>query len=1013
MTDNPYKVLLRVLTLSFLAWVGCESKMQDSNQPATARSVGDSDKEIPPIDAARQAFLRQDLSTAQEQIRQALIASPQDVESLQLAAEIANAKGDHQAAIGWMIEVARQGDFADASLLQQCVMQLLTNGMLFETIELLEEVVQKQPKESEIRRNLLQFLINAEQHDRAQFHGRVLIQQRAFDKTMLFLMATYEQRDLPPNTLNELFLLNPSDNKLQIAKLRVLFDNGQWDQFKILADQILASSPNFVPAQLLLGQYYVQTDQFERLGDWRRSVSPAAEQHWQYWAVLGDWAMNANNYPQAARAYFEASRRDPAIASVATKLAQSLQLCTGPDFDDAKLSTASQAASERGELLARFLQEKERYRKLQRRSNAAIAQMARTLEKLGRLWEAEAWTAVGLVEPDEAIDELNRVRKRIIDKLRNDTPWQLEEAHPFLSLDLTFLPLPLDGSEGEDPTAETIASARRTDFVPSALPKLVNQSEKRGLVDHPRAPTTVGDGVIPLFSQLGFGGAALDFDCDGWTDIYVASCGQEPMSLEEGSGRLFRNVAGQFDDCGDVATIHDVGFAQGVATGDINEDGFDDLVLLNYGFDQVFVNNGDGTFSEKKNWIRDGQHSWSTSGAIADIDLDGISDFVCLKYCKPDEPLITRCTIPGSSTIDYCVPTHFAADLDVFYRGQASGSWVNANQRWNATPTSPGRGLGLVVGQLDNLPGTDVFVANDMTSNHFWSAEKHESFAVQETATVRGLALDERSRPQASMGVAAGDFDTDGDVDFFVTNFEFEHNTLYEQQHLGVWKDISRKSRLIQSSFQRLGFGAQAIDLDNDSQLELVVANGHVHHDAESGYAQHPQILRRAARGGFEPLKPSDFTGYFSNRHVGRALWCLDFDRDRLVDLVATHQREPTALLHNQTPGAENNHWIRVSLVGTNSARDAIGSVVSVSYGGKRATQPVVAGDGFFCSSEDALHFGLGASSSDDGFENVQIDVRWPEGKTQMFQTTFDQECLIIEGDPEVFVYSIPETAFN
>lgn len=671
---------------------------------------------------------------------------------------------------------------------------------------------------------------------------------------------------------------------------------------------------------------------------------------------------------------------------------------------------AVEIASRRGELLNRFLQEKERFHKLQRTSNAAIAEMATTLEELGRLWEAEAWTAVGLAEPDADVAALKRVRERIVGRLNKNTPWQLEESHPYVSFDLSFLPLPqqklLAGSDrvalDHSGVDNRVHNGGGRTIVPSVMPKLVEQSTQRGLVDAPSKPVTVGEGIVPLYSQLGFGGATLDFDSDGWPDIYLASCGKEPMSDEAGRGHLYRNLGGRFVDVGNVVGIDDRGFAQGVAAGDINEDGFTDLVLLNYGFDQVFINNGDGTYAERVGWFSQLEQSWSTSGAIADIDLDGISDFVCLKYCTAGDPLRKRCTVPPSGAIDYCAPTNFAAEVDRFYRGQSDGLWVDANELWNAVPVNPGRGLGVVVGQLDREPGVDVFITNDMTSNHYWCVDQPTPFALQETAVIRGLALDERSRPQASMGVAVGDFDIDGDTDFLITNFEYEHNTLYDQQRSGFWKDKSRASGIVDSSVLPLGFGAQAVDLDNDSQLEVVVANGHVHHNAESGYAQLPQILRRSERGEYEPWEPAKLAGYFGARHVGRALWSLDFDRDHLVDLVVTHQSESTALIHNQTSGVAANAWLRIRLVGTNAARDAVGSVVSVSCGDKELTKAVVAGDGFFCSSEDTLHFGLGNAGSAD----ATINVSWPDGSSQSYRASVNQECLIIEGESEVFVHA-------
>ena len=147
------------------------------------------------------------------------------------------------------------------------------------------------------------------------------------------------------------------------------------------------------------------------------------------------------------------------------------------------------------------------------------------------------------------------------------------------------------------------------------------------------------------------------------------------------------------------------------------------------------------------------------------------------------------------------MPTDFDAEADVFFRGQPDGGWINVNQSWQTIPSNLGRGLGVVVGQLDGQTGIDVFVTNDMTSNHYWSVLRAEPFAMQETGTIRGLALDKRSRPQASMGIAADDLDADGDLDLFVTNFDEEYNTLYEQDSAGIWEDQSRARDLVDSSF--------------------------------------------------------------------------------------------------------------------------------------------------------------------------------------------------------------------
>ena len=616
----PTSCVLCLLAVLGMVLGGCGSQ-SGGDEDAQVLPSASTPEPLSPRLAAEQALQQKDFVAAEQHIQQALIASPGDLNALKLAAEIAFASGDNKQAARWVIQIARESQFKDEQLLQQCAVNLLQSGMLFETIELLEEAVEQRPKQVEIRRNLVQLLFDAEQPLQAHANAQMLIRSRAFDKDLLFLMATYEQRDIPPGAMNSLHKVNPTDKRLEIAKLRVLYDNEQWELFPAVSKRIRASSPEFLPAWLLQGQYLVETNQVDQLPGWLGEAPADCLQHWQYWEVLGDWARQTNQYPSAVRAYFEASRRDPMVASVAVKLARSLGLCNADDVP----ADAVQIARERGEMLNRFLQAKERFHKLRRRSNATIIEMATLLQQLGRLWEAEAWTAVGLREPDEEAELLQRVRDGIVAKLREDTPWQITEGQPYLSLDLSSFPRPVAEQLVEQ------EQATRREIVPSRVPRLVESANERGLIDAAYPADTVSGGIIPLYAQLGFGGAALDFDADGWTDVFLAGGGNQPMSAEQGNGQLFRNLDGHFVDTSRQNQIDDRGYAQGVVTGDINEDGFTDVVLLRYGRDQVFFNNGDGTFSERETQIKDQAEGWSTSGAIADIDLDGLSDFVCLE----------------------------------------------------------------------------------------------------------------------------------------------------------------------------------------------------------------------------------------------------------------------------------------------------------------------------------------------------------------------------------------------
>ena len=232
--------------------------------------------------------------------------------------------------------------------------------------------------------------------------------------------------------------------------------------------------------------------------------------------------------------------------------------------------------------------------------------------------------------------------------------------------------------------------------------------------------------------------------------------------------------------------------------------------------------------------------------------------------------------------------------------------------------------------------------------------------------------------------------------DLFVTNFELEHNTLYEQVAPGIWSDQTPQHGISRTSYSQLGFGTQAIDLDNDSYLELIIANGHVHHDAKSpsAYRQKMQILRRASSGGFEAMELAGCGDYFDQTHVGRSLFSIDANRDGRLDFGVTHQNEPLALLVNRTTA--DRAWLKLYLVGRQVARDAIGATVTVTTGAVTRTSPLVSGDGFYCTNERVLHFGLGNVETPD--QDVQVSIQWPDGSHQKANVMCNAEYLVVQG---------------
>ncbi|MEM6472220.1 MAG: CRTAC1 family protein, partial [Planctomycetota bacterium] len=526
--------------------------------------------------------------------------------------------------------------------------------------------------------------------------------------------------------------------------------------------------------------------------------------------------------------------------------------------------------------------------------------------------------------------------------------------------------------------------------------KMDDEAEKSGLVFFGRTGEELDDPGIKLFQTLGCGGGTLDFDRDGWQDVYLAAAGGMPPERDSKPNQLFRNLEGRFMAVAKQARVGDTGFAQGIAVGDVNSDGFPDLLVLNYGPNRLFLNQGDGQFQDASARLPSEPYDeWSTCGGIADLDGDGLADLFFVNYCSGLGPVIQSCHARGT-----CSPMVFGACDDRIVQNSGDGSFQDQTNNWMENQIA-GRGLGLVIGPLDDLAGNDCYVANDMTNNHLYLPRRDPSMSqMGEQAMVVGVAGDDRGIPQGSMGIATGDFEGDGDLDFFATNFDGEYHTLYVQDSPGIWQDRTAAGDLISSTLPHVGFGTEAIDIDNDGSIELALLNGHVDIFSRAGkdvkYRQPVQLFNQVKPLDFREVNSETLGEYFQREHVGRSLWTIDANRDGKIDLLATHQTEPVALLINQTP--TENSWMRVELVGTNSNRDAIGSKVTLEIAGKSLAGFRVAAGGFQCSNERFLHFGLGKVDGLVG--SATATVIWPNGIEESFgDLPLNQVSTLCEGN--------------
>ena len=683
-----------------------------------------------------------------------------------------------------------------------------------------------------------------------------------------------------------------------------------------------------------------------------------------YWLALGDWSRAKGYTAAAARAYWEAARRDADVMESWSKLSTALKQLqsTGTDLPLAMVESVERRASQ----LSAFNQSKHRFERTGRISRAIVVDIVRTLRDLGRLWEAEAWASLALTLPEDDAVQTELVRAEIVAMLRQETPWQLTDQHPEFQVDLTHLDLPPISGVASVVASSDHPNAGRGDAsqsVEATNLSLINEAQARGLTFFGYTSDHLDQPGIMLFETLGCGGGTIDYDLDGWSDLYLIAAGGTPPKKDSAANALMRNLAGKFSDVTTGSAAGDTGFGQGVAVGDVNEDGFPDLLVLNYGPNSLWVNNGDGTFSDASERLENNGDVWSTSAAIADLDGDAISDLVIVNYCAGLEPITFTCPMKDTGVLNSCTPMTFPAASDVFLQGSRSGILHDRTDAWEAKPSVVGRGLGVVAGALDGNPGVDVLIANDMTNNHYWSRSPAEDrFALSESATLRGLGGDDHSLAQGSMGIASGDLDGDGDVDFYVTNFYQEYNTYHEQRDVGIWQDQTSTLQLSAPTLPLVGFGTEAVDLDNDGSLELIVTNGHVDmfsRDGEKSVYEHPmQIFRRNTSGTFDSIAESLSGEYLSTPHVGRALWTIDADRDGRTDFAVTHQTEPVALLVNRSQ--ESGNWIAITLRGRACSRDAIGATVEVTVGDQHYVTALTSGDGYLCSNERILRFGLG-----------------------------------------------------
>ncbi len=498
-------------------------------------------------------------------------------------------------------------------------------------------------------------------------------------------------------------------------------------------------------------------------------------------------------------------------------------------------------------------------------------------------------------------------------------------------------------------------------------------------------------GEFHLPETLGAGGAFLDYDNDGDLDLYLVNSAAPSM--------LYRNNGnGTFTDVTATAGVSNQGsYGHGVACGDYDNDGYADIYVTNFGANRLYHNNGDGTFTDVTPKSGTGDARWSSSATFFDSNLDGYLDLYVVNYLDYQldasyPPCFENPAFGATEKVrGYCHPKHFEGAPDRLYHNNGDGTFTDVTEAANIRDPGGmflGKGLGVVAADFDADGNPDLYVANDDTPNYLFYNKGDGTFA--EIAILTGCAYSADGIAQAGMGVDAGDYNGDGFLDLFVTNFSYETNTLYRNNGDGTFTDVSYKAQLGEESYLSLGFGTGFFDADNDGHLDIFIANGHIFPTVERttdvlSYKQPNQLFWNQGDATFAEVRFDDRPA------VSRGTLFGDYDNDGDTDLLVTQLNGTVTLLRNENKAF--NNWLRLKLIGTRSNRDGIGTRITLTIGSEVQTCEVRMGSSYLSSNDPRVRFGVGVHGVVD-----KLEIRWQSGVVQTLENlAVNQELVVTE----------------
>lgn len=982
---------LNWLLCGIFLFVGCETK--HVSEPASDPPVDFEQGSVP--SASPTAFVfgsdekervsglleSQDYKQAAQLLQPALLALPNDVELLFLAARATAGLGRLDEAVSLLSEIPNDHPTAGLAALGQSADWCLQLEKFSEAEARYLRIVEMVPWSPMARRQLAWLYNRQGRRHEAARQIRWLcrigdIREGELQSLISLADAIFDKPDELPTGRPPVFPIGVG------GQARIQFTQRNYLQTVKLLEKAVESF-NVPPAiSALYGRCLAESQQHDTFVDWINLCSDETKEFAEYWSALGAHLIDRHQHETAVRALAEALLRDPSDRQSTSRMTQTL-LALGKNTDAKRWQSRSTIAY-------RTLMLSNRIVSVAEKELQDYHKLAEKLEELGRPLEAVLWKMIAVNRGGRDQAEIQKLKQQHSILAKSEDAFG-SESERLCGLGYTSFPLP---------TSTELLRASLSTSAPAAQPDLnssvnfQNVAKTIGLEHQFNVASQSQKKGFAIYQQYGGGVAVLDFDLDGYPDLYFAQGGSDPPEFKgKQSNLLYRNVGDQLLDVTLPSQSTEHRYSIGVSAGDQNQDGFNDLFVTNVGRNTMFINQGDGTFREVSLNEKTDKTYLHTSMALADVTGDALPDLVELCFAH-DKAIADKPSIESGIVIDARAPLDFRPGSDRLLVNDGEGGWID--QRFDTSEDMRSTGLGVIVSNFDSDPGCEVFVGNDTRFDHLW---KKSRTGWENVSHVKGCAFQRSGTAIASMGIATADFDRSGTSDLFITNFENEPNALFLNRG-GFFNDRTVHANLATPSVPYVGFGTQAIDFNRNGEMDLLVTNGHIedYGTAHQPFKQLPQAFTNRGGGAFEVMKVTDPSGYFSSTHVGRALARLDFNVDGKTDAVITHLGSPSALLLNQSQS--NHHWLDVRLVGTTSERDAIGSKVTVHAGANQWSQWSTAGDGYLCRNEQLLSFGLG---SVDVIEKVIVE--WPNGQEQSFHLVpTDKRVTMVQDQVEIWI---------